>query len=334
MLLRGGGGGVAAAAETGSSALPSPPGLPWRERTTHPGPPTPPGPGCAPLVGLPEHVALTRRVYRLSHVASHASRLMPHASCHGGDGHAQRGLRAMNRRRCGGRAMCGAVVAAWLHRLAPVVGRGSSVARGSVARRARRHLRTRGERLRRDNTPLHGHPHGEGKILSVPCEALGRTGHGGLPAEATLVFRLRSLCFSLVASSDTGPLRASSPLDLPIAHVPASPGSAPLGTLTRSQHTTKYPPHTSTRSLCLARPASLTTKPTCLLHDAALPLALAHTPITPALLAPPLPVRPVCHSLLAAAVCANNHPSPHQGASITGYLTSAVRWAVKPSSSE
>lgn len=239
--------------------------------------------------------------------------------------------------------MCGADVAAWLHRLAPVVGRGSWVeccsrircTTGSSSPADPRRKITAGQYGTIPLTqPLHGHPHGEGKILSVPCEALGRTGHGGLPAEATLVFRLRSLCFSLVASSDTGPLRASSPLDLPIAHVPASPGSAPLGTLTRSQHTTKYPPHTSTRSLCLARPASLTTKPTCLLHDAALPLALAHTPITPALLAPPLPVRPVCHSLLAAAVCANNHPSPHQGASITGYLTSAVRWAVKPSSSE
>ncbi|XP_014554887.1 hypothetical protein COCVIDRAFT_17475 [Bipolaris victoriae FI3] len=96
-------------------------------RTTHPGPPTPPG---------PEHVALTRHVYRLSHVASHASRLMPHASCHGhghghGHGHAQRSRRAMNRRRCGGRGqpavcrdMCGADVAAWLHRLPPVVGLG------------------------------------------------------------------------------------------------------------------------------------------------------------------------------------------------------------------
>ncbi|KAF5854088.1 hypothetical protein GGP41_006813 [Bipolaris sorokiniana] len=30
-----------------SASLPRPPGLPWREGTTHPGPPTPPGPGAA-----------------------------------------------------------------------------------------------------------------------------------------------------------------------------------------------------------------------------------------------------------------------------------------------
>ncbi|KAF5854080.1 hypothetical protein GGP41_006812 [Bipolaris sorokiniana] len=254
----------------------------------------------------------------MSHLMPRASRLMPHASCHAyAHAHAQRSRRPMNRRRCGGRGqpagcrdMCGADVAAWLHRLPPVVGRrswvvglGSSVARGSVAPWARRHLRPRPRTLPRYKMI----PYNTADSAALrPTAWKILCAHYGIavsPAEATLVFRLRS--FSLFASSDTGPLHASSPLDLPIAHVLASPGSAPLLN-PESMAAEKYPLHAHTHTRCLhtskrslPRPASLTTKPkpSCLLRSLSLTHAhntrLAHpAPYSFALFATPCSLLP------------------------------------------